>query len=122
MNKLPVFEWFYQYGDTLVTVATQMDVVDVPPQFRNQQLTDFILGRVPTPHMIADEKGITAPMRFGGALYNCVFPWESVVQIGGANAVIQFKSDVLAATPTEGVALRPSAPVKKQRPNLRVVK
>ncbi|VAX18866.1 hypothetical protein MNBD_NITROSPINAE03-230 [hydrothermal vent metagenome] len=120
MNKLPIFEWFYPQGDVMVTVNTHITGVDIPPDLRQQEIVDFILGDKPTPKLTADGVGISAPMRFHGSLYSCYFPWACVLQMSGQEAVMQFRNP----TPVKGdFGVQPKqAANKKRRGNLRVVK
>ncbi len=120
MNKLPVFEWFFPLGDIMVTVNTRVEGVDIPPKLRQQEIVDFILGEIPTPKLKTDKNGITAPMRFSSSLYSCYFPWNSIIQMSGPDAVMQFRNPI----PLEGnYGAKPAlAANKKKRGNLRVVK
>lgn len=121
MNKLPVFEWFAAQGDVLVTVNTSVAGVDIPARLRQQEVVDFILGETPTPKMTADERGVSAAMRFGGALHECHFPWEAIIQMSGQDSVIQFRNPT-AATGTEPRPRPAPAAPKKKKPDLRLVK
>lgn len=130
MNKLPIFEWFASQGDVLVTVNTQFENVDIPGHLKRQELVDFILGETPTPKMSVDEHGVHAPMRFSGALFNCYFPWNSVVQMSSEDAVIQFRNTTEPDAPAKKessagsgkVAKRSNPENRKERPNLRLIK
>lgn len=109
----------------MITVDTRSADVAVPAHLKDRESVDFILGQVPTPKLTCGGNGIYSPMRFGGAMFDCFFPWESIVRISGHDAVIQFKINTAAPGPvaadaTQGVA--GEVPRKKGRPNLRVVK
>lgn len=119
MNKVPVFEWFLEYGDVLITVNTHTKGVDIPPSLRDQEFVDFVLGPTPSPKMTTDQKGIRAPMRFSGALYHCYFPWDSVIQMSANEAVIQFRE--FKIEPETTAKKRPQEQ-KKNKTHLRVVK
>lgn len=120
MNKLPIFEWFFALGDVLVTVNTRSEGVDIPKTLDQQEMVDFIFGENPTPKVEADEYGVSAPMRFSGSLYPCYFPWSSIVQMSGRDAVIQFRN---AETSSEAeTPAKPEKHAKKNRGNLRIVK
>jgi len=121
LSKLPVFEWFFNQGDVLITVNTHVDQVDIPPNLRNQEIVDFILGPTPTPKMTMDERGVTASMRFSGALYACYFPWTAIIQMSGQDAVIQFRNPLQAGEKSRG-ALDEETSQGKKRANLRLVK
>ena len=120
LSKLPVFEWFYPLGDVMVTVSTQVDGVDVPSSLRQQEIVDFILGEIPTPKLVADDNGVSAPMRFAGSLYSCYFPWDSIIQMSGQDAVMQFRNPMPAKS---DYGMKPTQVAnKKKRGNLKVVK
>ncbi len=87
---LPVFEWFYEHGDIMLTIRTTAPGVEVPVDLRANELVDFIIGAKPTPKLQYDKFNITAPMRFSQKLYKCIFPWNSIVRISSDKAVIQF--------------------------------
>ena len=120
MNKLPVFNWFIAMGDVLITVETKAVGVDIPPHLRENETVDFILGQIPTPKLTVDEAGVTAPMRFGGTLSTCRFPWESIRQMASPAAVMQFSN--APATETHETDDRKKVGVKKKGGHLRVVK
>lgn len=120
MNKLPIFEWFFALGDVLVTVNTKSEGVDIPKNLGQQEMVDFIFGENPTPKVEADEYGVSAPMRFSGSLYPCYFPWSSIVQMSGKDAVIQFRNSDISAEPETPAPQKKQG--KKNRGNLRIVK
>lgn len=120
MNKLPVFNWFIAMGDVLITVETKAVGVDIPPHLRENETVDFILGQIPTPKLTVEEDGITAPMRFGGTLHTCRFPWGSIRQMASPTAVMQF-SNVPSAETQEAGDRKKGSP-KKKGGHLRVVK
>lgn len=120
LNKLPVFEWLYPLGDVMVTVSTQVDSVDVPASLRSQEIVDFILGEKPTPKLVADNNGVSAPMRFSGSLYSCYFPWDSIIQMSGQDVVMQFRNPIPIKS---GYGVKPTQVAnKKKRGNLKIVK
>lgn len=121
MSKLPIFEWFLSRGDVLISVNTRVDAVDVPPHLKRQEIVDFILGAVPTPKLSTGPEGIDASMRFAGKVYSCHFPWDSILQMSGHDAVIQFRNPLMEETPPENKN-REKQGQKKTRPNLRVIK
>ncbi|VAX24315.1 hypothetical protein MNBD_NITROSPINAE02-123 [hydrothermal vent metagenome] len=121
MDKLPIFEWFLEYGDVLITVSAKLDSVDIPQHLKEQDVVDFILGPAPTPKMVIEKKGVKTPMRFSGAIHNCFFPWESIIQMSAQDAVIQFRN-------TDGVPKHvnqnkePQLKPKKDKTHLRIIK
>jgi hypothetical protein len=117
MNKLPIFNSFYEAGDTLVTIKSATPQVDLPPQLRSDPDVQLILGLAPTPHLAVDQWGIVADLRFSGKKYTCRLPWASIIQLSGRDAVIQFKYDR-----PEEVAIQKTERNKENRANLRVVK
>ena len=121
MSKLPVFEWFVSRGDVLISVNTSVSGVDIPSHFMKQEVVDFILGAMPTPKMSVNEDGIDASMRFSGSVRQCHFPWDSIVQMSGHDAVIQFRNTHLAP-PAADENGRKQASRAKEKPNLRLIK
>ncbi len=124
VNKRPVFSWFLENSDVLVSIDTACDGVDTPPQLQTGEVVSFIFGAVPTPHLTFDDWGITSPMRFSGNLYTCRFPWEAIQQLSSQDAVIQFRnSDAPDEATTDAPSEKnPSDKGKKGRGNLRLVK
>lgn len=127
MSKLPVFEWFLARGDVHVTIATAVEGVEIPQHLKRKDIVDFVLGSVPTPQIFADKNGIEASMRFGGELFLCRFPWESVLQMISQehDAVMQFRGPVMSGSkPADGAAKKSQASPSrsKGRGNLRLVK
>tara|TARA_B100000959_G_scaffold123970_1_gene130155 strand:- start:46136 stop:46525 length:390 start_codon:yes stop_codon:yes gene_type:complete len=126
-NRLPLFDWFYAQGDVLVTVSLNTEGVEVPKDLRQEEFADFVLGESPTPKLIADDVGVSASMRFSGALYSCYFPWTSIVQMSGTDAAVQFRNPLLTDTPPDSKEMhkchnRNQHSRKKSKPNLRLVK
>ncbi|MGK7346733.1 MAG: hypothetical protein ACNS63_13085 [Candidatus Nitrospinota bacterium M3_3B_026] len=124
MSKLPIFQWFADRGDVLISVNTLTEGVDIPTHLKSQEIVDFILGVNPTPKMTAGQEGIKASMRFAGKVYTCRFPWDSIIQMSGHDAVIQFRS---SQPQTQGREPGQNSGAKKRqkpkkRPNLRIVK
>jgi len=108
-------------GDVLISVSTNVSGVDIPAHLRKQEIVDFVLGATPTPKMSANDDGIEAAMRFAGDVYPCHFPWDSVLQMSGHDAVIQFRNNSHAEE-AHGSAARKKNVQKKAKPNLRLVK
>lgn len=124
MSKLPIFQWFAARGDVLISVNTGADGVDIPYHLRSQEIVDFILGPNPTPKMAADQEGIKASMRFAGKVYACRFPWDSIIQMSGHDAVIQFRA-TQSKPRGNGPGEKSGEKKRKEpekRPNLRIVK
>jgi len=117
INKEPVFAWFVESGDVMITVDPHDDRLDIPPHLRGADPVNFVLGVTPSPHMGYDGWGVTAPMRFAGNLYTCRFPWSAIMQMSSENAVIQFRTAQTAAAPPPR-----QTPDRKKKPTLRVVK
>jgi hypothetical protein len=120
LNKLPVFNWFIAMGDVLITVETKAVDVDIPLHLRQNETVDFILGQVPTPKLTVDEGGVTAPMRFGGTLHTCRFPWGSIRQMASPVAVMQFSN--VPPTDAHDTGAGKKGGSKKKGGHLRVVK
>lgn len=123
MNKLPVFNWYLELGDVLLTINAKAKNVSLPPQLREEESVNLIVGFKPTPDISADEWGVVAPMRFSGAQYTCKIPWESVMQMSSKDAVISFR-DLEKETEFQesDEAQLSSAPDAKDRSHLRLVK
>ena len=122
MNKLPVFEWYLDHGDVLLTVNSQARNVSLPPQFRDQENVNLVVGLKPTPELSADEWGVVAPMRFSGAAYTCKIPWMSVMQMSSQDAVISFRNGGKENTSSAQEIVSASIPDAKDRSHLRVIK
>jgi stringent starvation protein B len=120
LNKQPVLDWFLSMGDVLVTVETKADGVDVPKHLYQSETVDFILGKVPTPNLSMDGDGVVAPMRFGGVLHTCVFPWESIRQMASPLAVMHFTKVPTGEAKEDDDKKKGSS--KKKGGHLRVVK
>ena len=120
MDKIPILDWFLDYGDVLVTIDTKVVTVDIPAHLRDQEVVDFILGATPTPKMEVDKSGIRTPMRFSGVVHHCFFPWEAVLQMSAQDAVIQFRNAHNQPEPNKAPPSN-KAP-KKDKTHLRVVK
>ncbi|MFQ5561507.1 MAG: hypothetical protein ACE5FU_13115 [Nitrospinota bacterium] len=94
INKIPVFDWFYEQGDVFLTIRFGLsNLIQVPTPMLGKEMETFVVGEVPTPKLTYNEQGVSAPMRFGNTFSTCFFPWESIVRMGGASAVIQFAVD-----------------------------
>lgn len=123
VNKQPVFSWFLENGDVMVSVDTGFEGVDTPPPLRTGEVVGFIFGSVPTPHLTVDDWGLTSPMRFSGNLYTCRFPWGSIQQLSSQDAVIQFRQGGATVDDApSGTAKGIAEGEKKSRGNLRLVK
>ncbi|HPD60971.1 MAG TPA: hypothetical protein PKV48_04320 [Thermodesulfobacteriota bacterium] len=112
MVKLLIFNALFDKGDINLVVDTNMEGVKVPPYLYGK-LTNFILGNVSSPHLLADECGVTAPLRFGGTRFTCYFPWASVRAMISRMAVVNF--------PNEGGKEDEDKP-KDNPPKLKVIK
>jgi len=121
LSKLPIFNWFFSQGDVLMTVNTHSDGVSVPSHVRQQEIVDFIVGVKPTPKLVAGDEGVTASMKFSGAIHECHFPWSSIVQMSVQDAVIQFRNPAAFNTKFEPTQPQESQ-ARKKRGNLRIVK
>lgn len=118
INKIPVFEWFYQQGDVFLTVLTGgSDSLKIPPQFFENKLETFVVGNSSTPNLTYDEIGITTPMRFGKDFFQCFFPWDSIIVMNGPAAVIQFitEEQEKKVPHTMKPYKKPSIPHKKRK-------
>ena len=122
MNKLPVFEWYLDHGDVLLTVNSQARNVSLPPQFRDQENVNLVVGLKPTPELSADEWGVVAPMRFSGAAYTCKIPWMSVMQMSSQDAVISFRDIRKTDASSTPEAVGAATIEVKDRSHLRVIK
>jgi stringent starvation protein B len=112
MVKLEIFNILYQEGDINLVVDTNVEGVRVPPYLYGK-ITNFILGNSPSPHLQADENGITAPLRFGETRFTCYFPWSSVRAMISRLAVVNF--------PTSGEK-EGEEKAKDEPPRLKLVK
>ncbi len=91
INKIPIFKWFYDQGDTYLSILTNCsDLLKIPQNFYDKKTETFIVGNTPSPNLTYDEKGVTAPMRFGSRIFNCFFPWDCILVMSNSSAVIQF--------------------------------
>ena len=89
MVKRALFSVLYEQGDINLVVDTNMEGVSAPPYLYGK-LTNFIVGPTPTPNLEADERGITASMRFGGNRFVCYFPWPAIRAMISKKAVVNF--------------------------------
>jgi hypothetical protein len=92
MVKLKIFNTLFGEGDINLVVDTNLEGVKVPPYLYGK-LTNFILGDVSSPRLLADESGVTAPLRFGETRFSCFFPWASVKAMISRKAVVNFPND-----------------------------
>ncbi|MDP6625587.1 MAG: hypothetical protein QGG87_03920 [Nitrospinota bacterium] len=130
INKIPVFEWFYEQGNVYLTILLSgSDLLEIPSSIHEKKVETFIVGNSPTPNLTYDKKGIEAPMRFGNNYFNCFFPWECIIMMSGPHAVIQFATERKIIHPTEKVqahtrkyALAKKKKSIKKRGHLKVVK
>ena len=115
INKIPVFDWFYEQGDVYLTLLISgSDQIEIPSSIHERKMETFVVGNSPTPNLTYDEKGINAPMKFGNNYFNCFFPWECIIMMSGPNAIIQFV--------TEKKTIQPPKKSVKKRNHLRVIK
>ena len=112
MIKLTIFNILYEEGEINLIVDTKVDGVKVPPYLYGK-LTNFIVGKTPSPNLEADENGITAQMRFGGNRFACYFPWPSIKGMVSRKAVVNF--------PPEGEDDHEEK-IKKSTPPLKLIK
>ena len=89
MVKMTIFNALFDEGDINLVVDTSMKGVKVPPYLYGK-LTNFIIGNVSSPRLLADEGGVTAPLRFGETRFTCYFPWSSVRAMISRKAVVNF--------------------------------
>jgi hypothetical protein len=89
MVKRTIFEVLYEEGDLNLVIDTKVEEVSVP-DYLYGKLTNFIVGKSPTPNLDVDESGITAPMRFGGNRFVCYFPWSALRAMISKKAVVNF--------------------------------
>jgi len=134
INKIPVFDWFFDLGDVYLTVLIKgVQDIKVPQHLLEKEAEIFIVGDVPTPHLTYNKEGVNSPMRFGDTSFNCFFPWDAIVRMGGESAVIQFAVDEAKNEDFSGSALNPTAKKsnkgkgksgesEKKKSHLRVVK
>lgn len=110
VNKIPVFEWFYEQGDVYLTILlTGSDLLEIPSSIHKKKVETFVVGNAPTPNLTFNEKGVEAPMKFGNNYFNCFFPWECIIMMSGPSAIIQFATD-------EKVIRPPEKPLKEKHP------
>lgn len=89
MVKLTIFNALYQEGDVNLVVDTGVEQVMVP-EYLIGKVANFIVGPVPSPQLEADEKGISAPLRFGGNKFVCYFPWAAIRAMISKKAMVNF--------------------------------
>ena len=127
LNKIPIFDWFYEQGDVYLTVLlTGSDLLEIPSSIHEKKVETFVVGNTPTPNLTYDKNGIEAPMKFGNNYFNCFFPWECIIMMSCNSAVIQFATDEKTIHSPEK-PLKDKYPLKKKksikkRGHLRVVK
>jgi hypothetical protein len=92
MVKLTIFNVLFDEGGINLVVDTNVEGVKVPPYLYGK-LTNFILGNVSSPRLLADESGVTAPLRFGETRFACYFPWASVRAMISRKAVVNFPNE-----------------------------
>ena len=112
MVKRTIFDVLYEEGDVNLVIDTKVEGVSVP-EYLYGKLTNFIVGKNPTPNLKADESGITAPMRFGGNKFACYFPWHALRAMISKKAVVNF--------PVEGEK-KHEEKTKKSRSPLKLIK
>ena len=128
INKIPVFDWFYEQGDVYLTLLISgSDQIEIPSSIHEKKMETFVVGNSSTPNLTYDEKGINAPMKFGNNYFNCFFPWECIIMMSGPNAIIQFVTEQKTIQPHKKT-LKKKCPVSKKkksvnkRNHLRVIK
>ena len=128
INKIPVFDWFYEQGDVYLTLLISgSDQIEIPSSIHEKKMETFVVGNSSTPNLTYDEKGINAPMKFGNNCFNCFFPWECIIMMSGPNAIIQFVTEKKTIQPPKK-SLKKKYPVSKKkksvkkRNHLRVIK
>lgn len=89
MIKLTIFNILYKEGDINLLVDTNVGGVKIP-DYLYGKLANFIVGRTPSPNLVADDQGITTPMRFGDTRFVCQFPWPSIRAMVSRIAVVNF--------------------------------
>lgn len=89
MIKLTIFNILYKEGDINLLVDTNVGGVKIP-DYLYGKLANFIVGRTPSPNLVADDQGITTPMRFGDTRFVCQFPWSSIRAMVSRKAVVNF--------------------------------
>jgi hypothetical protein len=92
MVKIKIFNALFDEGDINLVVDSNVEGVKVPPYLYGK-LTNVILGNVSSPRLLADESGITAPLRFGETRFTCYFPWTSVRAMISRKAVVNFPNE-----------------------------
>lgn len=128
LNKIPVFDWFYEQGDVYITILLcGSDLLEIPSSFHEKKVETFVVGNAPTPNLTYDETGIEAPMKFGNNYFNCFFPWECIIMMGGPSAIIQFVTEKKVIHPpkkpsTKKFPLSKKKKSIKDRSHLRVIK
>lgn len=123
INKIPVFEWFYEQGDVYVSVHLgSSDLLVLPPAMHDKKIETFVIGNASTPNLTFDEEGIKAPMRFGNNFFNCFFPWESIIMFSGQSAVMQFATEEKIHPPPEKKDKGKGLKEGRRKGHLRIVK
>ncbi len=99
INKIPVFDWFYEQGDVYITLLISgSDQIEIPSSIHEKKMETFVVGNSSTPNLTYDKKGINAPMKFGNNYFNCFFPWECISVMSGPNAVIELTTEEKSKT------------------------
>ena len=89
MIKPTIFNLLYQEGDINLLVDTNVEGVKIP-DYLYGKLANFIVGKTPSPNLEANQRGITAHLRFGETRFICHFPWQAIRAMVSRMAVVNF--------------------------------